>query len=543
MKNIKAAITLGAYNEENNIGKFLDAALRQTYMPSEIIIVDDGSTDKTAEIVKKYAASHPIIKYIYQKNSGPACARNNAWKNSNADVCVFTDGDCVPKENWIEELIKPLEDDSVAAAGGGYETINKDKILARFIGYEIDYRYRNIGKEITAHGTYNLAVKKNVLKEVGGFDEKYKRPSGEDWDLTYRISQKYKIIFVRSAIVGHNHPEKFWPYMKNQYFRGLDRIRVYKDHPKKINGDNYTPSIIKFQVAASLALIPCLVLIYPFSKFSYLIPLFIFLFLLASSLISFPYFFKKDALTAIYSIPVQLCRNYAWALGAVAGVLYFSNTSAGKMPNENGWDTFWDAKRSSRFTKKSWSKIRMMKLLDQVTKEGMTVLDVGCGSGFFSNYFISKGCKVYAMDYSLEALKIAKEITHNKAEAYLQDDIFNLDFVQKYNKKFDILFSDGLLEHFSDEDQKKIVNNLKALKKTDGVIATFVPNKYSWWEIIRPIFMPGINERPFTMKKLKQLFTGMKTVKSGGINVIPLAISPDRLAGSYIGMILYIFSS
>jgi len=319
MEKLTASVILGVYNEEENIERFIKAILSQTYLPREIVIVDDGSTDKTAEIVKKYANGNQVLKYIYQENRGPAAARNNAWRNANADVCIFTDGDCVPRNNWIEEIIKPFCDVRIAAVGGRYETINKNKILARFIGYEIDYRYRKVEKEITAHGTYNLAVRKKVLEEIGGFDEKYKRPSGEDWDITYKISEKYKIIFTRSAIVGHNHPEEFWPYLKNQFFRGFDRIRVYRDHPEKMKGDNYTPSIIKFQIAGSLALIFSLIFIYPFFYFSYLLPLAIFIFLFATAFIPFKYLFKRDPTVALYSIPVQICRNFSWLFGALFG--------------------------------------------------------------------------------------------------------------------------------------------------------------------------------------------------------------------------------
>jgi len=213
-----------------------------------------------------------------------------------------------------------------------------------------------------------------------------------------------------------------------------------------------------------------------------------------------------------------------------------------KLPTENKWNYFWDSKKNSRFTKNSWSKTRMIRLLDQIIKEGMIVIDVGCGCGFFSSYFISKGCKVYSLDYSKEALEIAKEQTKNKAEGYLQEDILNSDFAEKNKNKFDLIFSDGLLEHFSAEDQKRINDNLKIIKKPDGIIATFVPNKYSWWQVIRPMFMPGINEYPFTMGKLKQFYSDMEIVESGGLNLIPFAFSPDKLFGSYFGMILYLFA-
>ena len=64
----------------------------------------------------------------------------------------------------------------------------------------------------------------------------YPVPSGEDWDLTYRISENHRIVFVPEAIVGHYHPDKFIPYMKNQERRGFDRVKIYKDFPGKKEG-------------------------------------------------------------------------------------------------------------------------------------------------------------------------------------------------------------------------------------------------------------------------------------------------------------------
>jgi len=319
---MKIAAVVSVYNEEKNIAKLIDIILKQTRLPEEIIIVDDGSFDKTAVIAKSYVKNNPIIKYLYQDNRGPAAGRNRGWNESSADICAFTDGDCLPEENWIEEIIKPFSDPVIGATGGAYKTLNSQKLLARFIGLEIDWRYYN-KKEIKAHGAYNLAVRKNILKEVGGFNEEYPKASGEDWDLTYKISKKHKIIFVPSAIVGHYHPEKFWSYMKNQARRAYDRVKIYKDHPEMKKGDNYTGGIIKYQIVASGLFIPSCALIYPFFRFSYIIPIAIFLFLILSAFISFPYLWKKDKLAAIYGVFVQLARNFAWLFGLVRGIVKY----------------------------------------------------------------------------------------------------------------------------------------------------------------------------------------------------------------------------
>ena len=212
------------------------------------------------------------------------------------------------------------------------------------------------------------------------------------------------------------------------------------------------------------------------------------------------------------------------------------------LPSEKNWNEFWGTKAKAESTRKIWSKIRMMKLLDTITRPGMVVLDAGSGSGFFSNYFIDKGCDVYSLDYSDNALSLTKDATGNKSKAYLNEDLLSESFGEKYSGVFDLIFSDGLFEHFSPEDQVKIMNNFKNAKKEDGIIVTFVPKKYSWWQVVRPLFMPGIKEKPFTMKKLLELHGGLECIRKGGLNVLPIFFSPDRTLGSRLGVIIYVFA-
>ncbi|MEA3357276.1 MAG: glycosyltransferase [Patescibacteria group bacterium] len=321
---MKIAVTTAALNEEAIIGQVLSAIKKQTRQPDEVVIVNDGSTDKTGQIIKEFSKKNPNIKYIYQEWAGPANARNKAWRNTNSDICVFTDCNCVPKNNWIEELIKPFSDKSVGATGGTYETINTESILARFIGHEIAWKYRNVKGEIEAHGTYNLAVRRKVLEEIGGFNEDYTKPSGEDWDLTYKISKKYKIIYVPTAIVKtKHHPEKFWEYMKYQARRAFDRMKLYNDHPDRTSHDVYTPKIVKYQIVGSGLLLISLPLLIPIFPVSFFIPVSIFIFLLCTTLIPFPYFFKTDPAVAIFSIPVQFVRNFTWLVGMIKGGMTF----------------------------------------------------------------------------------------------------------------------------------------------------------------------------------------------------------------------------
>ncbi|MBF0441479.1 MAG: glycosyltransferase [Oligoflexales bacterium] len=316
---MKISVVVPIYNEEKLLGALVRSLLGQSLKADEIILVDDGSTDNSKALLHELSGQHDTLKYIFQDNSGPAAARNKGWRKATGDIIIFTDGDCLPERNWIENLVKHFSDEKVGGVGGTYRTLNDGKILARFIGCEISYKYRGISGVIDVHGSYNLAIRRKILEEVGGYNEVYKKPSGEDWDLTYRISKSHKLVFDRSAVVGHYHPEKFWPYMKNQARRGFDRVRIYLEHPGKMGSDSYTGSLVKYQVLFSGALIPSLFLA-PFVNYGYLLPLGILGFLIITSLIMFPYLFRSDKFLAFYSIPVQVARNFAWFWGMMHGI-------------------------------------------------------------------------------------------------------------------------------------------------------------------------------------------------------------------------------
>lgn len=212
-------------------------------------------------------------------------------------------------------------------------------------------------------------------------------------------------------------------------------------------------------------------------------------------------------------------------------------------PEAKDWNHYWKLDKTQVFTKISWSKRRIMDVIGPYCQPGRAGLDAGCGSGFFSQYMLTQKMEVLAIDYSQAALDIAKNLTGGMVQA-MKTDLLNDDLSKKTPKRFDFIFTDGLLEHFSPQDQDKILQNLKNVLKEDGVIATFVPNRWSPWELIRPFYMPGIEEKPFTLNELIVLHerNGYEIQKTGGINTLPFAISPDPLLGKTFGMLLYVIA-
>jgi glycosyltransferase involved in cell wall biosynthesis len=233
---IKVCIVIPAFNAEDTVGLALSAALSQEHK-CEVVVVDDGSTDSTSTIVKKY----PSARYVRQENAGPANARNTGWKITDADVVLFTDSDCVPDKRWAKSLINGFFEDCIGAVTGSYDIANPEFLLPRLIHEEIQDRHHGYEQSVRFFGSYNVALRRQVLEETGGFDESYRRASGEDNDLSYRVLKAgYKIAFAPTALVAHHHTRSLKKYLREQYTHGYWRMKLYQAHPDMRGGDDYT---------------------------------------------------------------------------------------------------------------------------------------------------------------------------------------------------------------------------------------------------------------------------------------------------------------
>lgn len=208
-------------------------------------------------------------------------------------------------------------------------------------------------------------------------------------------------------------------------------------------------------------------------------------------------------------------------------------------PQDSDWNHFWGLSQSQRFSKLSWSKRRILDILKPLCQSGYFALDAGCGSGFFAKFFCDQQMITTALDYSENALQMAREVTRSAAKL-IAADMVNDTLSDRLVDRFDVIFTDGLFEHFSISDQNKIMRNLFSVLKPDGFIVTLVPNRWSPWELIRPFFMPGIEEKPFILQGLINLNSrnNLAVVQAGGLNVLPYRFSPEFL-GPIFGMLLF----
>jgi cellulose synthase/poly-beta-1,6-N-acetylglucosamine synthase-like glycosyltransferase len=316
----KVSIIVASYNNEDTIEECLKAILTQNYPKDnfEVIVMDGGSKDATVAIAQKL----PVKVFSIPINC-PA-AYNYAMKIAQYPILGYIDSDAKVEEDWLRKVVSRLDEPKVAGVSGSIETWNADNPWAKSIGYELKNRYRRIGKYTGRIATMNLLLKRNVIEEAGGWDEKL--ASQYDTDFGFRISALgYKIAYEPSAVCYHYNRPTLKAYYRQQLQYGKNTLRLYFKHGHLAKGDEITDvgmniqPILILALAASflLGIIPLLRLLWYASAA-----------ILVAMILYFSYSAAKVSATVHENVVSRLIvlyfvRSAAWFVGAVTTTLKF----------------------------------------------------------------------------------------------------------------------------------------------------------------------------------------------------------------------------
>lgn len=231
-QNKLISVVIPTYNRANFIKDAIDTVYSQTYQNFEIIIVDDGSSDDTSEVVKSYI--NPKTKYIFQKNMGVSAARNNGIKNSSGEYIIFLDSDDLWHPEKLEKQLSILENNlNIGMVMNNTQNITfSDNILLKTREYRAKNQKENISMLLldpdnVYTGPSTALIRKSVFRDAGFFDEKM--TFCEDWDLFFRISlvcNVYNIPEILTYVRSHDeNVTKISPVTKYKdgYLRFLDK--------------------------------------------------------------------------------------------------------------------------------------------------------------------------------------------------------------------------------------------------------------------------------------------------------------------------------
>jgi glycosyltransferase involved in cell wall biosynthesis len=243
MKKPLVSIIMAAYNAEKTIQKSIESVLGQTYPNIEFIICDDGSTDATRDIIKKY----PTIQYLYQGNQGQGAARNNSALNAKGEYLAFIDADdCwAPEKLDVQINLFKVNIDTAAV----YCDMRIVDIYNNLIGFNAKGRMKRgyIFNDLLSGnymcGLSTLVVKKNIWRETSGFsNHRY----CQDFFFLLKIAEKYRFDFSDRPMVEYLlHDNNITAKIDISY---PEQISFYKEIPLLYCLNDQQKKIVKAQL-------------------------------------------------------------------------------------------------------------------------------------------------------------------------------------------------------------------------------------------------------------------------------------------------------
>lgn len=227
-----ASIVVPTYNNEDTIEACLRTLIRQSYPGKEIIVVNDGSTDRTIKVLCAIAKDHPSISVISVEHGGRSKARNIGVEHANGEIIFFGEGDAIYERDYLEKAVALMGANpkmgGVCATGSIWKV--RSTFVTECIAVESTIK-RNLFKEGKLKPFYAWVYRKEAIEAIGSFDERLSQ--AEDKDLFLRVKNAgYSIGLITGINWRHRRGQDTWTYLKRCYIGGEARILYILKHQR-----------------------------------------------------------------------------------------------------------------------------------------------------------------------------------------------------------------------------------------------------------------------------------------------------------------------
>jgi glycosyltransferase involved in cell wall biosynthesis len=252
----RVSVVVCSYNGAATLEECLLSLMKLNYPDYEVILVDDGSVDTTAEI----AAQFPQINFIRQQNSGLSAARNVGLRAATGEIVAYMDSDCVADEDWLWYLAHGMLQQGVDAIGGLNLCPATDNWIAKCVAVSPGNPSHVMFDDQSAEHVpgCNMAFRRSVLVSLGGFDRQF-RQAGDDVDICWRLLEEgYQIGFAAAAMVWHHRRPTARAYYRQQKGYGRAEGMLAIKHPQRFaaSGQLRFDGVIYGDGKAGLPLVP-----------------------------------------------------------------------------------------------------------------------------------------------------------------------------------------------------------------------------------------------------------------------------------------------
>lgn len=224
---MRFSVIVPAFNAARTLPALMDSLLRQSFQDFEVILVDDCSCDSTPEIAQTYPCK--IIRL--SENHGPAHCRNLGARSAQGDILAFTDSDCEVAPDWLKTMDRCFFNESTSSIMGRL-VLKPSSYLGNSIsalgfpaggaiGFEKIWKVDKDGLTDSL-SSCNCAIRKEAYRKIGGFDESFPYPGGEDTLLAYGLKKTgYTIKYCPDVLAYHGARDSFPDFMRWQFRRGI----------------------------------------------------------------------------------------------------------------------------------------------------------------------------------------------------------------------------------------------------------------------------------------------------------------------------------
>lgn len=261
MKNCKFSVIVASFNGEKYLEDCLSSVFKTKFSDFEVVVVDDGSSDKSLEIIKKFGKKNKLKLIQNDRNIGLVLSRNKAIEAAKGEILVFLDNDTMVDKSWLNGLKEAfLQDNKIGAAQCKIFDFKKKSViqeigmkLVPFTGFgvplgrgEKDQGQYNKFEQIIALGAA-LAVKKEIAKKIGGFDSKLFHYT-DDLDFSWRVwIAGYRIVLAPNAKIYH-HTKIHQPNYKLYYHLSKNSLRMILKNYEFLNVIKFFPIALFFNI-------------------------------------------------------------------------------------------------------------------------------------------------------------------------------------------------------------------------------------------------------------------------------------------------------
>jgi len=250
------SIIIPLYNRPQEIKELLESLTLQTYRNFEVLVLEDGSVNDAADIVKSFE-DKLNVRYFEKKNEGQGFTRNYGFERARGDYFIIFDSDCLIPADYLQIVDDYLKTNWLDAYGGPDDAHPSVTPVQKAISYAMTSPFTTGGirgnkKAIGQFHprSFNMGVSRKVWETVGGF---IITRSGEDIEYSIRIhAAGFKIGLIPDAKVYHKRRTSFMQFYKQLHFFGRARINVYKFFPSELKAVHFFPAAFTLGIFFSL---------------------------------------------------------------------------------------------------------------------------------------------------------------------------------------------------------------------------------------------------------------------------------------------------